>query len=70
MSFRRRLGLRLRQLRIEHGVTSQEQLAHLAGVHRTYVGRVERGETGVTVESLVKLLAPLGTSLQQFFDEP
>jgi transcriptional regulator with XRE-family HTH domain len=46
---------------------SQEQLAHLAGVHRTYVGRIERGETGVTVESLARLLAPLDVSLEEFF---
>jgi transcriptional regulator with XRE-family HTH domain len=34
---------------------TQEQLAHLAGVHRTYVGRVERGEVNVTFYSLVRI---------------
>ncbi len=30
------------------------------GTHRTYVGRLERGQSGVTVDSLVAILAPLG----------
>jgi len=48
-------------------LTSQEKLAARAGVHRTYVGRLERGESGVTVEALAAILAPLGVSLRDFF---
>jgi transcriptional regulator with XRE-family HTH domain len=44
-------------------ISSQESLAHKAKVHRTYVGRLERGESGVTVEALAAILAPLGVSL-------
>ncbi len=36
-------------------------------MHRTYVGRLERGESGVTVETLAAILAPLGVSLREFF---
>ena len=46
----------------EAGITPQESLAHKAGVHRTYVGRLERGESGVTVEALAAIL-PLILSL-------
>ena len=35
--------------------------------HRTYVGRLERGESGVTVEALAAILAALGVSLGEFF---
>ena len=49
---RRSIGQRIRELRLEAGISSQESLAHKAGVHRTYVGRLERGESGVTVEAL------------------
>ena len=38
-----------------------------AKVHRTYVGRLERGESGVTVDSLAAILAALSVSLREFF---
>ena len=36
-------------------------------MHRSYVGRLERGESGVTVEALAAILAALGVSLGDFF---
>ena len=64
---RKQIGQRLQELRVGAGISSQETLAHKAGVHRTYVGRLERGESGVTVDSLAAILAPLGVSLGEFF---
>ena len=64
---RRAIGARLRDLRIRAGITSQEALAHRAGVHRTYIGRLERGESGVTVESLAALLGAMSVGLAEFF---
>lgn len=66
-SFRRQIGTRLRDLRRRAGISSQERLAHLVGVDRTYIGRLERGKTGVTVESLTTILAVIGLSLGEFF---
>lgn len=51
-------GQRLRSLRQEAGL-SQERLAEVAGVHRTYVGHVERGETTPTLYSIVRFAAAL-----------
>lgn len=48
---------------------SQEALAYRAGVHRTYVGRLERGESGVTVEALAAVLTSLDVSLRDFFKD-
>jgi transcriptional regulator with XRE-family HTH domain len=67
-ALRRKIGLRVRELRQHAGISSQESLAEKAGVHRTYVGRLERGESGVTVETLAAILAPLGVSLGEFFE--
>lgn len=64
---RRAIGERLRTLRMDAGISSQEALAHKAGVHRTYVGRLERGESGVTVEALAAVLSALNVSLGEFF---
>lgn len=66
-ALRRQIGARLRELRLRADITSQEQLADRAGVHRTYVGRLERGESGVTIEALAAILVPLGISASEFF---
>ena len=64
---RKAIGQRLRELRLKAGITSQEALAHKAGVHRTYIGRLERGESGVTVEALGTILAAMDVNLAEFF---
>ena len=66
-SLRRVIGQRLRYLRLKAGVSSQEKLGELAGVHRTYVGRLERGDSGVTLDTLAAVLAALGVGLAEFF---
>ena len=64
---RKAIGQRLRDLRLKAGITSQEALAHKAGVHRTYIGRLERGESGVTVEAVAAILSAMDVSLREFF---
>ncbi|GAB3589321.1 helix-turn-helix transcriptional regulator [Angustibacter peucedani] len=53
-----RLGRNLRGLRAERGL-SQEQLAAVLGVHRTYMGALERGQRNVSLRSLERLAAAL-----------
>lgn len=72
-SLRREIGYHLRDLRRAAGIGSQEKLAEMAGVHRTYIGRLERGESGVTVDMLCTILAAVPISLSEFFrpfDQP
>ncbi len=49
-----KFGNRVRELRLSLGL-SQEELAARAGVHRTYVGMVERAEKNITLENIEKL---------------
>jgi len=58
-----RIGENLRKAREDRG-WSQEELAFQAGVHRTYVGGVERAEYNVTVLTLLRFTKALGISLQ------
>ena len=57
-----RLGLKIRSLRNEKQI-SQEHLAELAGVHRTYIGMVERGEKNVTLITLDRFSKALSVDL-------
>jgi transcriptional regulator with XRE-family HTH domain len=53
------LGAAVRRLRLERDY-SQERLSLEAGLHRNYVGRVERGELSPTFEPLVAISRALG----------
>ena len=57
-----RFGDTLRQHRSRLGL-SQEELADRAGVHRTYIGMLERGEKNVTLRNIEKLAGALNVSI-------
>ncbi len=62
MDIRRRFGARLKGLREGQGL-SQEELAHRAEIHRTYVSGVERGIRNPTLTVLEKLAKGLGVTI-------
>jgi transcriptional regulator with XRE-family HTH domain len=57
-------GVALRELRSERGL-SQERLALAAGLDRTYVSGIERGERNPSLTNLLKLAATLGIKLSE-----
>jgi transcriptional regulator with XRE-family HTH domain len=57
-----RFGERLRGIRRKKGI-SQEALAHLSGLHRTYVSGVERGERNISLLNIERLAVALGVSM-------
>lgn len=60
------VGANLRRLRVERSV-SQERLAFDAGVDRSYVGGMERGEENPTVDVLDKLAGTLAVTIAELF---
>lgn len=63
---RKKLGKRLRELRKTAGL-SQEELGFKAGIHRTYIGAIERGEQNVSVDNIHKLAKALTVSAGELF---
>ena len=53
----------LRKLRTSKGL-SQEKLADLCDLHRTYVSSVERGERNITVDNMERLAVALGVDIR------
>jgi transcriptional regulator with XRE-family HTH domain len=63
-----RFGQRLREIRERIGV-SQEKLAELAALHRTYVSSVERGKRNISLVNIEKLARALGVSLRELMPD-
>lgn len=59
-----RFGKRLRDVREAEGI-SQETLAANAGLHRTYVGLIERGERNVTLRTIERLATALDVEMSE-----
>ena len=59
-------GSRLREERHKRGL-SQEELAEIAGLHRTYIGMIERGEKNITLENIERLANALKVKISDFF---
>jgi transcriptional regulator with XRE-family HTH domain len=61
------VGATIRDLRIRAGF-SQELLAEKSGLHRTYIGGVERGERNISLENIVRVAHALKVKPSQLLE--
>ena len=61
------VGRNLRAYRLEKGL-SQEAFADYVGVHRTYMGGLERGERNLTLQSVEKIAEVLGLTPMELLE--
>jgi len=65
----KRIGLNITIIREQRGLT-QEKLAELAGLHRAYIGQIERGEKNIGLRNLEKIAKALNVSIKALLDSP
>jgi transcriptional regulator with XRE-family HTH domain len=68
VSITQKIGLRIKDLRSALGI-SQEALANLAELDRTYVNSVENGRRNISIENIEKIAKALKVSVKDFFDD-
>ncbi len=61
-------GQAIRRSRLKKGM-SQEELAELAGIHRTYIGDVERGTRNISIVNMSRIAKALGKPLSQLISD-
>lgn len=64
----KKFGEKVREERLKKKL-SQEQLADLAGVHRTYIGMIERAEKNITLENIEKIANALKIKVSEIFKD-
>ena len=62
------MGNVIRAMRIEKA-WSQEALSFESGLHRTYIGAVERGEKNLTIKNLVRIAVALGVTASTILEK-
>jgi len=61
-----KFGTKIRSLRLKKKL-SQEKLAELADLHRTYIGQIETGKRNIALKNIAKLAEALGVSIKELF---
>jgi transcriptional regulator with XRE-family HTH domain len=62
-----KFGARVKEERLKRGF-SQESFAEIVGVHRTYIGMIERGEKNITLVNIFKISEALGLKVKDLID--
>lgn len=68
MIYRIILGKNIHKYRNIKGI-SQEKLAEYSGLHRTYIGAVERGERNISIDNIEKIANALDVDITKLFEK-
>lgn len=60
-------GKRIKECRTNLGI-SQEELGYMTGLHRTYIGHIERAEKNITLKNIEKIAKSLNIDIKDLFD--
>lgn len=63
----KKFGERVKHLRQKQGISSQMALSLKAGIDRTYIGGVERGERNIALKNIEKIANALGVNTEELF---
>ncbi|WP_138433968.1 helix-turn-helix domain-containing protein [Winogradskyella algicola] len=66
MKIEEKLGLKIKQLRNEIGI-SQEELAYRCDLHRTYISSVELGKRNISIRNIEKIALALNVEIIELF---
>lgn len=61
-------GINIKRHRLKNNL-SQEKLAEIAGLHRTYIGQVEAGKRNIALKNIVKLSKALKVEVRNLFNK-
>lgn len=61
-----KIGSKIKELRLKNKL-SQEKLALLSNLDRTYIASVEKGKRNISIVNLEKIIIALDTTLENFF---
>jgi transcriptional regulator with XRE-family HTH domain len=67
-NIKKKFGLKVREIR-ESNQLSQERLAELSNLHRTYIGGVERGERNISIVNIEKISVAMNISLSKLMED-
>jgi len=68
MDILKEFGNNLKKIRLQKGI-SQEQLAFISDLDRTYIGGVERGERNVSLKNISKIAIALEVNITELFED-
>lgn len=68
MNIKAKLGLKIKSIRLEKNI-SQEKLAHLSDLDRTYIHSIEKGERNISIVTIEKISKALNIQISELLKD-